>query len=152
MSALDGLAACAGRWQGTSTLQDPHAGIADESASTATVTPVLDGRFVRVDYTWGYQGQPQEGSLLIGLQKKAGTVTGHWIDSFHNGDKVMACSGPASDDGTLTVRGSYAAPPGPDWGWRIDLTPGGDTLRIVHHNVWPEGKEELAVDSSYTRA
>jgi hypothetical protein len=151
MSALDRLAAAAGSWRGTSTLQDPHAGITDESASTATVTPVLGGRFVRVDYTWSYQGQAQEGSLLIGFQKKTGMATAHWIDSFHNGDKVMACSGSASDDGTLTVRGSYAAPPGPDWGWRIDVTPGGDTLRIVHHNVWPEGKEELAVESAYTR-
>jgi hypothetical protein len=151
MSALDGLAACAGQWQGTSTLEDPHSGIADESASIATVTPVLDGRFVRIDYTWSYQGKPQQGSLLVGLQKKAGIATGHWIDSFHNGEKVMACTGSAADDGTVSVRGSYQAPPGPDWGWRIDVTPGADTLRIVHHNVWPEGKEELAVDSRYTR-
>lgn len=152
MNALDGLAACAGRWQGTSTLEDPHSGIADESASTAAVTPVLDGRFVRIDYTWSYQGKPQEGSLLVGMQKKAGIATAHWIDSFHNGEKVMACTGSASDDGGVSVRGSYQAPPGPDWGWRIDVTPAEDTLRIVHHNVWPEGKEELAVDSRYTRA
>lgn len=150
MSALDGLIACEGRWQGTSTLQDPNTGGPDESASTAVVTPVLGGRFVRIDYTWAYGGHPHEGSLLVGLQKKAGIVTAHWVDSFHNGEKVMACTGSASDDGTVTVRGSYAAPPGPDWGWRIDITPG-DTLRIVHHNVWPEGKEELAVESSYTR-
>jgi hypothetical protein len=150
MSGLDRLAACAGRWQGTSTLEDPHNGIADESASTATVTPVLAGRFVRIDYAWSYDGKPQEGSLLIGLQKKAGTATAHWIDSFHNGDKVMACTGSVAEDGTVSVRGSYAAPPGPDWGWRIDVIPG-ETLRIVHHNVWPEGKEELAVESAYTR-
>jgi Protein of unknown function (DUF1579) len=152
MSALDGLAACEGRWQGTSTLEDPHSGIADESASTAVVTPVLGGRFVRVDYTWSYGGNAQEGSLLIGLQKKAGIATAHWIDSFHNGEKGMACTGAVSDDGTVSVRGSYQAPPGPDWGWRIDVSPGGETLRMVHHNVWPEGKEELAVDSRYTRA
>ena len=68
MSSLDALAACAGRWQGTSTLQDPMSGIADESASTAVVTPVLGGRFVRIDYTWSYGGDAQEGSLLAGLQ------------------------------------------------------------------------------------
>jgi hypothetical protein len=152
MSALDGLIACEGRWQGTSTLKDPHSGTDDTSPSTATVTPVLGGRFVRVDYTWSYGNKPQEGSLLIGYQRKAETATAHWIDSFHNSDKVMACTGRVADGGPLSVRGSYAAPPGPDWGWRIDLLPEGDTLRIVHYNVWPEGKEELAVDSSYTRA
>lgn len=152
MSALEGLAACAGQWQGTSTLEDPHSGIADESPSTATVAPVLGGRFVRIDYTWSYGGKPQEGSLLLGYQPKLETATGHWIDSFHNGDKVMVCAATIPEDGPFSVRGSYAAPPGPDWGWRIDVLPEGDTLRIVHYNVWPEGKEELAVESRYTRA
>jgi hypothetical protein len=152
MSVLDGLAACAGRWHGTSTLQDPHADIEDESPSTLSVTPMIGGRFVRIDYAWSYGGAPQEGALLIGYQHKAETVTAHWMDSFHNGETVMVCTGTPSADGTITVRGSYAAPTGPDWGWRIDITPGGDALRIVHHNVWPEGKEELAVDSRYTPA
>jgi hypothetical protein len=53
------------------------------------------------------------------------------------------------------VRGSYAAPPGPDWGWRTDVTPNAERLRVVMHNVWPEaqgGKEELAVEAVSTRA
>ena len=150
-SVLEGLAACAGTWRGSSTLQDPNSGMDDTAPSTAHVTPVLGGRFVRVDYTWSYGGQPQEGSILLGWRRKAETATAHWIDSFHNGDRVMACEGGAPVDGTISVRGSYAAPPGPDWGWRIAITPGEETLRIVHYNVWPEGKEELAVESTYTR-
>jgi hypothetical protein len=35
MNSLDTLSACAGSWRGTSTLQDPHAGVAAESPSTA---------------------------------------------------------------------------------------------------------------------
>ena len=153
MSVLDGLTACAGNWRGTNTLQDPHSGGADESPATATVTPLLGGRFVRIDYTWVYQGTPQEGSLLIGYLKKAGQVTAHWIDSWHMGAKAMALLGLAPDGATLSVRGSYEAPPGPDWGWRIDLTPGDDgrSLRMVMHNIWPEGKEDLAVEAAYAR-
>jgi hypothetical protein len=49
----------------------------EESPSTVTVTPTLGGRFVRVDYTWGYQGKPQEGSVLIGFDPKSGEVSGH---------------------------------------------------------------------------
>jgi hypothetical protein len=53
----------------------------------------------------------------------------------------------------LSVRGSYAAPPGPDWGWRIEITPDGRTLRIVMFNIWPDGsREDLAAEASYTRA
>jgi len=62
-SVLDGLIACAGSWRGpnsTNTLQDPQSGQPEESSSTATVTPVLGGRFVRLDYTWGYHGAPRK--------------------------------------------------------------------------------------------
>jgi len=155
MTTLDGLLACAGTWHGTSSLQDPTAGVAADSPSLATVTPVLGGRFVRLDYTWSYQGKPQEGSLLIGFEKKADKVTMHWIDGWHNGDKVMVCTGPGpTSSPTLSALGSYAAPPGPDWGWRIEVTPeAGQGFRIVMYNLWPDGsREELAVEASYTRA
>ena len=154
MNDLASLIACAGSWQGTNTLQDPHAGRPEESASTATVTPVLGGRFVRLDYTWGYQGKPQEGSILIGFDAKAETFTAHWIDSWHMGNKVMACTGSKTDGPMLSVLGSWAAPPGPDWGWRTGITPEeGPSLRIVMFNVWPEGdREDLACEASYTRA
>jgi hypothetical protein len=37
MRVPEGLAACAGSWSGRSTLQDPEANIAEESATTATM-------------------------------------------------------------------------------------------------------------------
>jgi hypothetical protein len=67
----------------------------------------------------------------------------------------MVCSGPKPRGSTLSVRGPYAAPAGPDWGWRIDVTPDGDRLRIVMHNVWRQeqgGKEELAFEAVYEKA
>jgi hypothetical protein len=152
VSILETLSTCAGSWRGTNTLLDPHNDIKDESPATATVAPILGGRFVRMDYTWGYQGKPQEGSLLIGFLANAGTVTAHWIDTWHMSSQVMACTGESPSGPAITVRGSYAAPPGPDWGWRIEITPGGDELRLVMFNIWPEGKEELAVEASYRRA
>jgi len=153
MSAFDRLSACAGSWRGTNRLQDPHTNAADESPSSLVVNPVLGGRFVRLDYTWAYHGKPQEGSLLVGRDAKPGEVTAHWIDSWHMGDTVMACRGAAVDNGALSVRGSYAAPPGPDWGWRTTITPdGGDALRVVMYNVTPDAQEQLAVEASYTRA
>jgi hypothetical protein len=66
------------------------------------------------------------------------------------GEAVMALEGAAAGADAVTLRGSYAAPPGPDWGWRIDLRPqGGDDLRMVMFNVTPEGQEELAVEAVY---
>jgi hypothetical protein len=149
MNPLDTLTACAGNWLGTSTLQDTHAGSAETAPSAVTVTPGPDGQ-VRLEYTWAYQGRPQHGSLL--LRRDGATVTATWMDSWHTGGQPMACAGPLGP--ALSVRGSYAAPPGPDWGWRIDLVIDCDTLRLVMFNVWPVeqgGKEELAVEAVYTR-
>ena len=153
MSALDRLAACAGRWEGSNRLHDPHTGKPEESASTALAIVLLGGRFIRLDYDWSYRGAGQEGSLLIGYQSDHGKATVHWIDSWHMADAVMACEGTVDEDGTIAVRGSYAAPPGPDWGWRIELRPAsGSSLRVVMYNVTANGEEALAVEATYARA
>ena len=149
MNPLEVLTTASGTWHGSNTLQDPNTGKPEESFTTAMVTPVLGGRFVRVDYTWGYQGKPQEGSLLVGFDPTSGDVSGHWIDTWHMGRKGMACVGTTSD-GTISVKGSYAAPPGPDWGWRIDITT--EPLRITHTNIDPDGREELAAEGDYLRS
>jgi hypothetical protein len=151
MGVLNSLVACAGRWGATSRLHDPHAGSPDESPSTATVTPVCGSRFIRLDYTWAYRQTPQEGSLLIGYVTSCAEATAHWIDTWHMGDKGMACRGSVEPSGRISVRGSYSAPPGPDWGWRIVITPGAQTLGIVMYNITPEGQEQLAVETEYAR-
>ena len=153
MSPLDALNACAGTWRGTSTLQDPHAGVPAESLSTASISAARGG--VRLDHTWSYQGKPQQGSILFGTGDAAGALTAQRTDTWHTANEPMACFGPKTGGPTLSVRGTYAAPPGPDWGWRIDVTPDGDRLRIVMHNVWPQeqgGEEELAAEALYQRA
>src|SRR3954447_22519485 len=136
MNPVEALAACAGGWHGANTLQDPNTGQPEESPSTVTVTQVLGCRFVRLDYTWGYQGKPQEGSLLVGFDPQSGAASGHWADTWHMGRLVMSCVGKA-EGGVIAVRGSYAAPPGPDWGWRIEIAPGAHALRITHTNIFP---------------
>lgn len=65
----------------------------------------------------------------------------------------MSCEGAADSRGSLEVRGSYAAQPGPDWGWQTVVGPGADgTLRMVMYNVSPDGNEDLAVEAVYRRA
>jgi hypothetical protein len=153
VNVLAGLTACAGRWRGTNRLHDPNTNKPEDSTSTLAVTPVIGGRFFRLDYTWSHQGVPQEGSLLLGFERKAEKLTAHWIDSFHMGDSILSCVGQRSDRETFAVRGAYAVPPGPDWGWRIEITPDHPRgLHVVMINISPEGGEELAVEGSYTRA
>lgn len=152
MDGLDTLLACAGTWHGGSRLQDPATNAGKESDSTLAVVPMLGARFVRLDYGWAYDGAPQEGSLLLGYEPTSQTISAHWIDSWHMGRAVMTCVGTAGGNPTVSVRGSYPVAPGPDWGWRIELTPSADDrLRLVMINISPDGAEELAVEASYSR-
>lgn len=54
-------------------------------------------------------------------------------------------------EGAIDVRGIYPAPPGPDWGWRIQILPAAAELSIVMYNVHPEGQEDLAVRAVHGR-
>jgi uncharacterized protein DUF1579 len=150
MDAFSGLISLTGRWRGTYRLIVEPGQPARESQTTAVVAPVAGGRFARIDYTWGDRDKPNDGSILFGRDRTRGVVTALWVDSFHMSDKVMTCEG-AGD--SLDVRGSYAAPPGPDWGWRTVIeSSDDDSFRMVMYNVPPDGHEELAVDAVYSRA
>jgi hypothetical protein len=152
MNVLDVLIASAGRWAGKNRLMDPHTNSVDESPGTAIVTPGLGDQSVRIDYTWAYHGSPQEGSLLIGYDASRGLITSQWIDSWHMGDKAMACEGPVVAGEPISVRGSYAAPAGPDLGWRIIVAIKDQRLQVAMHNITPDGREDLAVEAEYSRA
>jgi hypothetical protein len=83
-----------------------------------------------------------------------------WIDSWHMAHQMMVCRGSLRPDGTLAVQGAYAAPSGPDWGWRIVLDAREpDILRMTMINISPDtqgtpfarGEERLAVEAAFTR-
>jgi hypothetical protein len=151
MANLDSFTRAAGQWRATYKLRDPGNTLSDDSDSTAVVTSVLDGRFVRVDYSWAFKGTPHEGSLLVGCQDD-GTVTVPWVDSFHNGRNIMVSTGRITSTGDIDVRGSYEVPGHPAWGWRTVLSATDRALSIVMYNVTPDGEEHLAVDAQYRRA
>ena len=123
----------AGRWHGTTRLHLSPGDPPDESPSTLDVEAAVGGRFVRLDQGWTYKGQPQQGTMLVGHDPKAGTASVHWADTFHMGRKVLACTGTLGDDGIIDVRGTYSAGAGPDWGWRIQL--GGGPGPAAGHDV-----------------
>lgn len=149
MNPIEILAPLAGRWRGTSHLFLEPGSPGRPSPSTAAVTPVARGKFVRLDYTWE-EGGPQEGSYLFGFEKKRNRTTAAFVDSWHMSDVAMVCEGDPAE-GRVDVLGHYAAPPGPDWGWRTTLAPEGSGFRLRMFNLSPEGQEDLAVDCLYER-
>lgn len=140
-----------GEWQGTKQLyMAPPPEPPVSSPSKLSVTPVAGGSFLQFNYGWSYEGEAQTGVLLFGYDEE-NAASAAWVDSFHMSSKILSCTGTAAD-GAADLRGSYAAPPGPDWGWRIAIrSVSAKELQIVMHNISPAGQEDLAVQIDYTR-
>jgi GrpB-like predicted nucleotidyltransferase (UPF0157 family) len=152
MSVPASLGNLVGNWVGVNRLWLSPKEPARISETTASADWIAQGKFLQLQYTWAEEDGPQAGSLLIGQEGEGGQVAAVWMDNWHMGDRLMLCQGDIDEQCKLSVRGSYAAPPGPDWGWQIRLEPGPrDTLRIVMLNISPEGKEALAVEADYRR-
>ncbi len=152
MSVDRKLANLVGDWKGTNRLHVPWMPEPiKESDSTATVRSKMNGQFLSVEYTWSFEGEPQEGMLILGTDAKSEAVQAVWTDSWHSKDVLMLCNGSFTSDGGISVIGSYAVPDHPDWGWRTEITQGPDFFRYAMYNLSPEGAEEIAVETDFTR-
>ena len=148
------LAPLVGNWSGTNHLWFFPGDPVHTSETTLKVSWVAQGQFMLLQYTWTFDGAPQDGVLLLG-QASGETVQVRWIDSFHTQEKFMSfeqpAGEPAGEPGAVTVKGSYAAPSGPDWGWQIAIAPQDNQFQIIMHNITPDGEAFLAVEATYTR-
>ena len=124
---------------------DP-AGPAVEDSLEAEAELILDGRFVQLRYCGRLGETPVAGQLLIGYHVGDRQVEAAWMDSFHNGSAMMACTGHVEEDGTFVVLGSYPdGNDGPRWGWRMRLGRAGDLLVLDAENIHPDGTADRAV-------
>lgn len=152
MSVDQKLTDLVGEWKGTNKLHLPWTPVPiRESDSTAIVKTKMNGQFLAIEYTWSYEGQPQEGMLVLGCDPNSTAVQAVWTDSWHSKDVLMLCNGTASDGGKVSVLGYYSVPDNPDWAWRTEITPGEKTFRYAMYNVSPEGSEQLAVETEFER-
>jgi hypothetical protein len=151
MSLRTGLKAFIGDWHGTNRLWvSPDAPIR-ESETSAKVTLVARETFMMITYTWADHGKPQDGVLIIRLAEEPGALDMVWFDSWHTEGKFMTFRREDYSDKQVSAIGSYAAPEGPDWGWRIVLIAGPENGFLVRmYNIPPAGIEELAVEAKYS--
>ena len=143
-----------GNWTGTKKLWMGPPGIAPAvSAAALAVTPVAGGKFLAFAYAWSFEGRPQEGLIVLGNDNDAEEASAAFVDSFHMSNKIMQFTGTVDAGGVASVLGHYPAPSGPDWGWRIAVSPSGAAgLRIAMFNITPDGTEYPAVQADFTRA
>ena len=142
-----------GRWRGKNSLylswmeDSPFV-----SESNALVAFSAQGKFLKIEYDWIYEGKMQDGLILLGNDKDSDLIKAFWIDSWHMNDKLMISEGSKSASDTISLKGFYQVPEHPDWGWRTMIeAENADSFKITMYNVSPEGAEDLAVTAVYEK-
>jgi len=148
--AHEALARFVGEWSGpTRTWLDPTKD-PEPTETLASVASILGGRWIRIEYRGVCMGSDHAGEMLVGFHGDAKAYELAWVDSFHTGTSIMSSSGPARDDGTVEVLGSYGA--GAErWGWRTVLRLDREELVIEAFNIAPSGEEDRAIETRLKR-
>jgi hypothetical protein len=146
---LNGLKALEGSWQGTNRLWLDPTQEPDVSQTEMRITPVLHDTFVKLEYTWSFQGQPHEGLLLIGFKEKGGFFAA-WTDTFHVANDLMRFEGKPGAEGVV-LGGTYKVDDSPEWGWDIEIQLQGGAFSFLMFNIMPDGLRMPAVEAIYTR-
>ncbi|MCC6661879.1 MAG: DUF1579 domain-containing protein [Phycisphaerales bacterium] len=148
------LTESAGLWHGkTKTWMAPGAPVA-ESTCTTTITPILDGRFVKCETAAELPGMgPFSGFGLYGFDNVTQKYQATWIDNCST--TMMQGTGELSSSGdTLTWTYKYTCPiTGKPTAFReIQKTTGKDTKSIEMYGTDPKsGKEFKMMEISLTR-
>lgn len=151
MEFLQQLGDLVGTWSGTSRLWLMPGEPGHDSDSVAEVESVAQGQFFILRYTWSYRGDPHDGMVIFPSGADDDPTRAIWLDSWHMANAIMVCD-TMRDGDIISLQGSYAAPPGPDWGWRIEIEPAeGPRLVTRMFNITPESEEALAVLAEYDR-
>ena len=104
------LARGAGKWQGKNSMWMYPGAQPMTSECTSTVTPVMDGRYVRVEIAGEMPGMgPFTGFGIYGFDNVSQKFVSSWIDNMSTG--IMNGTGELSPDGkVLTWNFSYHCP------------------------------------------
>ena len=143
-----------GRYTGTSKVYFRPDELADSTSIEGSFSTLQDGDFLVFEYTSSVQGKDASGKLLLAYDSTLGQYLMTWIDTFHNGERILSLASERGiDSTTIQAAGEYPADASANWGWRIEVLPQGDGhLHIRHYNIppfLPEGA--LGVDWQLAR-
>lgn len=144
------LRGLSGNWGGTSQLWLHPGADAQESQTTAHISSVAQGQVTVIAYTWEFESERQDGMIICPSTIGQDPLRSVWLDSWHMRNDLMLCEATMGHD-LVSLQGSYQAPTGPAWGWRIEIETNQDfpALVIRMTNITPDGEEALAVLAQY---
>jgi hypothetical protein len=143
------LAKGAGGWNGKNTMWMVPGGEPMVSDSTTTVTPIMDGRFVKVETKGEMPGMgPYHGVGIYGFDNVSQKFISTWIDNHSTG--IMTGTGELSPDGkTLTWKYSFNCPitKKPSVMREIETITGPDTKMLEMFSADPKSGKEFKMMS-----
>ncbi len=154
MSVPELLNKLVGKWRGINRLHTTwiEENPVRETVSIAGIDLTARGRFLKIEYDWTFEESVQEGLILVGNEMDSDLIRAFWIDSWHLSDKFMVSEGRLDKKDEISLKGFYAVPEHPDWGWRTIIENVRDnSFKIEMYNVSPEGEESLAVEMELKR-
>ena len=150
MSVTENFKKLVGMWDGSNRLimspEDPIR----ESESVACVGLEANGKFLKINYEWSFDGTQHEGLMIFGFGKDL-KITSVWIDSFHQSGDFMNCIGKIEGD-KISVKAHYTQPEYADWAWQTTVEfISENEFEFIMYNVFPDGNEAVAVESKFAR-
>jgi len=149
------LASGAGKWMGKSQMWMAPGMPPIASANTATMTPVMDGRYIKTEFTGDMPGMgPFTGFGINGFDNVSKKFVGTWIDNMSTG--IMNGTGEASADGkviTWTFTMNCPINGKPTTMREIDTITGPNTRTLEMWSIDPKsGKEFKSMFIELTRS
>ena len=122
-----------------------------ESAGTAEMKMLLDGRFLYQEYNSQMMGQPFSGIGIDAYDNMTKKYVTAWIDSMGTG--IFMMEGKASADGkTITLKGSHPEPGGGKMTHRaVWAILDNNTQRFDMYGAHHGGKESKMLEITYVR-
>ena len=145
------LGQLSGEWNGLTSVWFEQSKPEDESAITASFTPILGGRFMLYEYKTAFKDDPVEGMAIIGYSIGIEAYQCAWVDSFHMGTGILFSEG-AKTEKLFSALGHYSGPGIPEpWGWRTEIEMQDEKVVITAYNISPEGESMKATETILTR-
>jgi len=126
-------------------------GAPPDSKGSATIKPVLEGRFLLEENAGSFEGQPSAGMRVLGYNNATKQYEGFWM--FTGSTAVMSLAGTSADDGkTIELAGAFEAAPGVKQAFRIvSREIDADHFVVEMHAKLADGSEGASFETTYTR-